>query len=142
MLNPEIPKVSQDNEEAGGTFAENPGMEIGAEHSMWAEPRLMWYMIPEELKSLIVKSDGEHPANEDEIFLAWNEYFSSLFRDFWNIDPVKKENRERLQRVMLETEAERYLTEEDYQAIVDFFPEDKKIAFIEKVQEILQPELG
>lgn len=145
MLNPDKPvtfagnieNVENKNREQSDL---RPSREIGPEHSLPAQIRLMEYMIPSELRSLVVKSDGDEGSNEDEIFLVWNEYLSSGFRTFWDTNPSLSENQERLERVMLETEDNQSLTEEDFAAIVASFSSKNKGLFLTKVREILLKE--
>lgn len=145
MLNPDKPvtfagnieNVENENREQSDL---RPSREIGPEHSLPAQIRLMEYMIPSELRSLVIKSNGEDASNADELFLVWNECFSSDFRAFWDTDPSLSENQERLERVMLETEDNQFLTEDDFAVIVASFSPEKKGLFLTKVKEILLKE--
>lgn len=135
MYNPDI-KISVDSL-SSQERVNKVSSEIGPEHSVWIQKKLMYFMIPEDLKSLIVKSNGENITNEGEVFFLWNEYFSERFRNYWDLENISDEAKARLERAMLDSETEDVLTTDDYKVIVESFSEKDKGEFLEKVRAIL-----
>lgn len=140
MLNPDKPTTTGSEVGENKQLEAKPSSEIGPEHSLPAQIRLMYYMIPNELKDLVIKSDGENLANEDEIFMVWVGSFSDDFREFWDTESDLPENKALYERVMQETQDNESLTDRDLATIVATFNLKNKELFTKKVREILLKE--
>ncbi len=92
-------------------------LDIPLEYLLGEQQFLMLMMVPEQIKSLVEVSDGEHIGIEEILFERWCEKYSELFRDYCNnLNPKVEEESKLIKRIITGR-----LTSDDYLGLQKHF---------------------